>query len=339
MSELPDLRRVNRISLQVNEVCDSRCRLCDYWRLAAPKSMPAEVFHELVLPTLHGLSPLENICITGGEPTLHPELPGMVEELAPLSRTLTLITSTSGLAPVYQRLAPLITMYMVSVDGADAATYRKTRGIDLFDSAFAWIRRLREETAATVSVSFVIQRENHDQLEALAEASFAAGAHLVFLRVPSLTDEAFGRGGALPLRTARAGGLTDAQIEVVTRQLAAVAATYTREQIPNVLDYGRFVRNLRGEHPAAGLTCDVPFTSMVIDPQGHYLPCFYLPFRADLRDRVAAEALRAEVQDSVRTDAGFRARHCDGCQQYVERKWESRELDAEFHRQALLAAL
>ncbi|GAA1185245.1 MoaA/NifB/PqqE/SkfB family radical SAM enzyme [Kitasatospora gansuensis] len=338
MSKLPELRRVNRISLQVNEVCDSRCRLCDYWRLENPKSMSAEVFQALVLPTLRGLSPLENICVTGGEPTLHPDLPAMLTALAEVSRTLTLITSTSGLDAVYEGIRPLISTYMVSMDGADRATYRRTRGVDLFDGAFGWVRRLRAETAATIAVSFVIQQENFDQLEAVAERSFAEGAHCVFLRVPSLTDDGFGRDGVVPLRTERAGVLTDGQIAVVTRQLAAIAGKYTREQIPNVLDYGRFVRNLRGEQPAVGLTCDVPFTSMVIDPQGHYLPCFYLPFRADLRDPQAATGLQREIQLSVLEDPGFRARHCDGCQQYVDRKWESRELNAEFHRQTLSAA-
>lgn len=331
-------QHINRISLQINETCDSRCRLCDYWRLQNPREMSEEVLEGLVYPLLRDLSPLGNICVTGGEPTLHSALVRIMRDVSPLTQTLTLITTTSQLEKVYAGIRDSVSSYMISVDGADRGTYRQTRGVDLFDSAMAWISRLRAETAAAIAVSCVVQKGNFDQLEQIAEMAFSQGAHHVFFRVPSLTDDAFGRPDGVPQRTTRAATLTSEEVDVVQRQFVNIARGYTREQIPNVLDYGRYVNNLRGGPPPTGLSCDVPFTSMVIDPDGCYLPCFYMPFKVSLRDAEKVTELSSGIQRGILHDAAFRARHCDGCQQYVDRKRPVGELNEMYLRGTLSAA-
>lgn len=313
--------RTKQVTLQVNEACDSRCRMCDFWQKESPLSMSWETIQRVVLPVLQDLAPLENVCLTGGEPTLHPDIADIARVVRPLTESLTIITSTSGLAGCFEQLADTVTGVMISIDGADAATYRRTRGVDLFDQALAWMRRIADAGTHQVSASCVIQRDNHDQLARLVELCLANGAQEVFLRVPSLTEDAFGRDSAVPRRTDVAAHLDEEEVERVSAQLVEIASSYPREQIPNVLQYARFVRSLAGREPRPGLTCDVPFTSMVIDPSGHYLPCFYLPFRSDLRDLSATAELQSSVCREVRDDADFRRRHCDGCHQYVDRKW------------------
>jgi hypothetical protein len=77
---------------------------------------------------------------------------------------------------------------------------------------------------------------------------------------------------------------------------------------------------------------------MVIDPDGCYLPCFYMPFKVSLRDAVKTAELSSRIQRGILHEADFRAQHCDGCQQYVDRKWDSAELNEMYLQGTLTAA-
>lgn len=334
----PDLHSINRVSLQINESCDSRCKLCDYWTLKNPKTLSKKTFDEVVVPHLRSLGTLQNICITGGEPTLHADLSHFARTAASLSDTVTLITSTSNLDSVFNSISPHLTNIMISLDGYEALSYKQTRGVDLFSHATSWIRRIKDTTNIQIAVSSVIQTGNFNLLEQIVDVALASGAHNVFLRVPSMTPEAFGRQAGPSPRTNNSASLTNEQIDSVRSQLTTLASRFTREQLPNMLDYSKFVKNLRGEKPGHGTTCDVPFTSMVIDPDGNYMPCFYMPFSVSIAKQKLFTQMQASIKTQLLSSSTFRDTHCDGCQQYVDRRWRSAELETEFDRQALVAA-
>lgn len=86
------LIRPSRVFVQVNERCDSRCRLCDYWLIDNPAELGMGDLQDTVVPLLEPLSPLLNVSITGGEPTLHPDLVQICATLRPLAHSLTLVS-------------------------------------------------------------------------------------------------------------------------------------------------------------------------------------------------------------------------------------------------------
>jgi len=327
------LMRPSRVFVQVNERCDSRCRLCDYWLIDNPAELDMGDLRDTVVPLLEPLSPLLNISITGGEPTLHPDLVQICSTLRPLAHSLTLVTSTTGLPEVFADLRSLVSAYLISIDGVDRRTYVTSRGIDHAAAAVEWLSRIRQETEAEIGVSCVIQRANHDRLVTLVEICLSAGAHHVFLRVPSLTDDAFGRQGTVALRTLASARLTEEQVALVAEQLTELAARYTAEQLPNAVEYDSLISVLRGGKPGEGTVCDVPFTSFVVTPNGTYSPCFYLPFSAPASDPGAVAELVDDIRGRMLHDKTFRARHCDGCHQFTGRRMDATDILAAMRRQ------
>lgn len=196
-----------------------------------------------------------------------------------------------------------------------------------------WLSRIRQETQAEIGVSCVIQRANHDRLVTLVQTCLSAGAHHVFLRVPSLTDGAFGRDGTVALRTLASATLIEDQIALVADQLTELAARYSAEQLPNAAEYDSLVSVLRGGKPGQGTVCDVPFTSFVITPDGTYSPCFYLPFSAPANDPHAVAELVGDVRGRMLHDETFRAQHCDGCHQFTSRRIDTADMLAATRRQ------
>jgi MoaA/NifB/PqqE/SkfB family radical SAM enzyme len=296
------------VYLEITQGCDSFCRLCDYWRLRDPDRLTVDRFDAAVLPLLARYMPLDNITITGGEPTLHPDLGAVCERLRPLTRSLTLVTSTTHLEDHYDDVKNQLTSYLISLDSVDPLTYRRIRGVDLAQSVLRWIRRIRDTSDARVAVNCVIQRANHDQI------------FDVFFTATSSAEEAYGRQEGTPLRTERAARLTVDELAFVEEQLCMLVEHVDEDRLPTVRRYPELLDLLAGGPAWQGRSCDVPWTSFVINAHEDVLPCFYLPFRESVANPDGVRRLIGEVRRSMLDDPDFRARHCDRCPCFMSRR-------------------
>lgn len=157
---MPSLNaKLERVFICVNDVCDSRCRLCDYWASGSGEMLSPDFIERVVVPLVKRHN-VKSTCVTGGEPTLHPRLAEIMQMLAATRSIVTLVTSCSRLDDHFEDIVPSIGAYMLSFDAADRETYRRIRGIDLFEQVVTWPGRIkRYGRPAVIALSCVIQKQ------------------------------------------------------------------------------------------------------------------------------------------------------------------------------------
>ena len=79
------------LQLAITDGCDSHCVYCNFWRNKDPTHFRLENLERLF--SVIGGESLELICITGGEPTEHPEVEKMIRKVSDISRQKVLLSS------------------------------------------------------------------------------------------------------------------------------------------------------------------------------------------------------------------------------------------------------
>jgi len=133
-------RRFHNIYLYVTERCQLRCGHCYMGdRLERGLSLSFEQATRIMdhCRTLGG----EYITFLGGEPTLHPDLPRMVDYARDQGYRQVMINSNGLLERTIDRIAPEKLHYIsFSLDGASAQTHDAIRGAGMFDQTVPCIR-------------------------------------------------------------------------------------------------------------------------------------------------------------------------------------------------------
>lgn len=303
------LRRLPLLTLYLSERCNSRCVSCDYWRTGR-----ADLTLDAVTRLLPDLERLETreVLISGGEPLVNPEWPAIAQLLREHGLALWLLTSGLSLAKHATKVVQLFRAVTVSLDGADAETYRAIRGVDAFENVCAGIRAVAA-ARVPVGVRVTVQRANYRQMPALVALARQLGAaQISFLAADVSNPHAFGR---------ETGGVADVALQVddlpiLERILDALERDRANDldsafiaerpqKLRRIFEYYRALLGL-GEYPP--VRCNAPEFSAVVTPDGRIDPCFFirgpardmsLPFDAALNDP-ALTMLRADVRGKRR---------------------------------------
>ncbi len=321
--------RLHWIYLLLNDDCDSRCGLCDFWKTpqARARQLSPSFVAEIVTPAIHRLR-VNTTCVSGGEPTIHPQFSEIVELLGASPSNVTLITSTSNLESHFEAVLPHIDTYLLSIDAADQTTYKNLRGIDLFKNVCRWPRIIRRRRAdVLVGVSAVIQRGNLHQVEAIYDLADDIGAHHLLLRVPDLSAAGFGRKGRVSRLTRDAALLDGDQLEMLRTAVERLIEKDKRrrmliqgeEYVQSIPD--RFAPYDADVHHGSfrEKRCRVPFTSLTIGPGEELSPCFYLPQRQSIdtcMDNPENCDMLVQVRQRMATDKNFLLSTCVNCSQF-----------------------
>jgi MoaA/NifB/PqqE/SkfB family radical SAM enzyme len=154
--------------------CDSQCSMCHIWQHPTP---PRD---EVTLDTLAKIpSGIDNLNITGGEPTLRRDLAEVVALLHPKARTLEI--SSNGLHA--DRLEPIIRAYpdikiRFSLEAAGPKSDEIRGEKDGFKKKVAGLRRLKELGATDVGFAAVIQDDNAAEIVELYRFARREGVEL-----------------------------------------------------------------------------------------------------------------------------------------------------------------
>ncbi|MBE3145274.1 MAG: radical SAM protein [Planctomycetes bacterium] len=154
--------------------CSSKCSMCYVWK------NPTQTQEEVGLQTLKKVpGGIDNLNITGGEPTLRADLMEVVEILHPKARKLEI--STNGLDS--KKIEPIIRIFpdikiRFSLEGF-GETNDRLRGEDGgFKKKVAGLKRLKELGGCDLGFSTVIQDDNAGELSALFELTQSMGVEL-----------------------------------------------------------------------------------------------------------------------------------------------------------------
>ncbi|HEY2496531.1 MAG TPA: radical SAM protein [Candidatus Angelobacter sp.] len=186
-------RRFHNIYLYITERCQLRCGHCYMGdRLERGLSLPYEKAASIIdyCRRLGG----EYITFLGGEPTLHRDLPRMVDYALDRGYTQVMINSNGLLERRIDLIAPEKLHYIsFSLDGATAATHDQIRGAGTFDKTLPCIRRTIEAGYAVRVITTISQVNIHEAADLLRLAD-EIGVNMVNFHV--FSEE--GRGIANP---------------------------------------------------------------------------------------------------------------------------------------------
>lgn len=140
--------------------CNSKCAMCYVWQ------HPSRALEEVGLDVLHKIPcGIDNLNITGGEPTLRSDLAELVDVLRPHARTLEI--SSNGLLP--KRLEPIVKKHPAikirfSLDGFGQTNDAVRGEQDGFRLKMQGLKRLQELGGCDLGFAVTIQDENAGEL-------------------------------------------------------------------------------------------------------------------------------------------------------------------------------
>jgi pyruvate-formate lyase-activating enzyme len=168
-----------RLWLYTNYDCNLQCDYCCVVSgpRADPRRLPADRIRTLVAEA--AAAGLDRVFLTGGEPTLRPDLPDLIEYVTD-RLPLTLLTNAMLLrGPRWERLRPMVEggrpiTFQVSLDSADAELHDAHRGRGAHARALAGIRTLIA-SGARVRLAASLPEEHLDEIPRLHDLADVIG--------------------------------------------------------------------------------------------------------------------------------------------------------------------
>ena len=258
------MKNVIQGSLITTFRCNAQCNMCNIWKFQTHPSEEIDASYYEKLPA--GL----RINITGGEPTLRPDIDKIFEILYPKSRLLEL--STNGYNT--QKIVELANKYpniliRVSVEGLPKINDAKRGLKDGFDHALRTMLELKKTKCKNIGFSVVISPDNYKDLLHLYDLCVALDVEL----------------GNSAVHNSWYFHKEDNQIESeeALRQhelfVKALLTSKRRHFKDRLKDYGRAYfnrsihRRLRGDTDEYRPPCGALSDFFFIDPWGNVTPC------------------------------------------------------------------
>jgi MoaA/NifB/PqqE/SkfB family radical SAM enzyme len=200
------------VAFHVTERCARSCAHCLRDPARTPRDLPVALFSR-VLDQAREVYGISHAGLTGGEPTLHPELPALLDAVADRGMTLHVVSSGSGFPRLLDALDALdaaaprreaLELVDLSLDGATEAAHDALRGAGSFRDVNAAILACHAR-GIRFTVQMAVNARNEGDLEAVGLAAAQLGAERV----------AFGM-------TFPTGGAADAALFLPAARLAAV---------------------------------------------------------------------------------------------------------------------
>jgi MoaA/NifB/PqqE/SkfB family radical SAM enzyme len=280
-AELP-----RQVYIEVTNRCNSLCASCP---LTYDHFLPFEPKHHLSWAQFRAivdqLPQIERAVLHGiGEPLLNPDLPRFI---AHLKQRGAHVLFNSNAVILSQARGDLLAEagldeLRVSLDGATREMYRRTRGIDKFDSVVAntraFIARRRElgQALPRVSLWFVGMQENLDQLPAFVRLAADIGVSEAYLqRMTYFGDGLMDERATAHAGNALYGSLEEKQAALIRECERLAAELGLRFAASGATTPGESMA-VKGGHPWQG--CYRPWRLTYITANGSVLPCCIAPF-------------------------------------------------------------
>ncbi len=268
--------------LEVTNRCNLLCETCPrtFEELEPPADMSMDLFRRLVdqVPNvarvvLHGV----------GEPMLVKHLPEMIRYLK--ARGTHVLFNTNGTLLVPRKHREIIDTGLdelrVSLDAAEAATFLKVRGKDMFDrivrnvSAFTNLQAATGAAAPVVSLWLTGLKETVDQLPEFVRLAARIGVREVHLQRLVFDEQGFGMArldSSLFEQTRAEEEAVIADATAIGRALGVVL------DASGATEPGLSLKRTEDDKPWA--TCRRPWSLMYFTAHGRALPCCIAPFSA-----------------------------------------------------------
>ncbi len=270
--------------LETTNRCNLLCTTCP--RTFETLEPPADMSWELFTSIVDQFPEIARVVLHGvGEPMMVRELPRMIRYLK--ERGTYVLFNTNGTLLTARKRQELIATGLdelrVSLDAADAKSFREVRGRDYFDRIVRYIREFTAFQARCgavnprVSLWLTGLKETIDQLPAFVRLASEIGVREVHLQRLVFMPDGQGLARAqssLFERTAR-----EEEEAIREAQAIAVASGVTLDA-SGATEPGLSLKRQEGEGERPWSTCRRPWSLMYFTAHGRALPCCIAPFSA-----------------------------------------------------------
>ena len=172
---------VSWVVFHVTDRCQLSCRHCLRDRGPQRQDIPVDLVRA-VLDQARTLYACDHVGLTGGEPTLHPELEAIIDAVVDRDMTWHMITNGHGfdrrVVPLLDERRPreeAITAIDFSLDGADEQTHDQIRGRGSYRQVIKAITMCKMR-GLPFMLQMTVNALNHDQVERFALSASHLGA-------------------------------------------------------------------------------------------------------------------------------------------------------------------
>ena len=273
--------------------CNSRCRMCDFWRTGAARAAE-ELTTDEWLRVIDDGAALDTwaVSFSGGEPLLRDDLETLIRRADGHGQTTHVCTNALLLdARRARSLAEAgLDSVNVSVDSPDAAVHDAIRGRPTFERVVANLRTFREEAPGVrLGINSIITRHNYRGAARMVRFAESLGARALRFG-PIHTnllhhDKDIESFGDIVLRPDDLPGL---RREIARVLRAFEGADLHRNSRPFLRGMDRVTRRQRAHGCVAG------FATACVDPYGGVAPCPDIEGDENVRDRPLTEIWRSK---------------------------------------------
>lgn len=276
------IKRLDVFNFVFTNVCNSKCLLCNYWRV----NLKCFLNYSVVVESIKYINKYRTrkIYITGGEPLLHPNFYEMVKVLREETKSKMTLCTNGFLIPKFiDKISHLFDAYIISFDGDTRETYCSIRGVDWFNTILKVPKLIKNKNPdARIAFTCVIQRRNYKILEKILRKADEIGCDFMGFTLPTLVPHAFGW-KTIPSQIRRNTLLTKKEIEELKRIIEKVIALEKKLNIELIqpwsalTEYPLQLEYELGIRSPLPVECPIPFQEIVIDENERIRPCYILP--------------------------------------------------------------
>lgn len=313
--------------LYLTDGCNSKCATCDIWK--NPRRNMSMELVEAVASTFQKLQ-VKWVLLSGGEAMQHPQWPEIARRFQAEGAYVMLLTNGLLVKKQIDEVLTSVNEVIVSLDGSNAETYARIRGVDAFGLVVEGMRAVRAG-GLPVTVRTTVQRANYREIPQIIEVALQADVNLIsFLTVDVSNPFAFGprfeSDPMLPIAGTAChpptGALTAEEIDELSQILNDVeirfASAFANGRMAEPPDKLRrivtYFKAIIGQGDFDPPRCNAPHISTVIQVDGTLQPCYFLPAWGRLNGRKLGEALNDDAAVELRKaySAGQRP-ECRSC--------------------------
>ena len=267
------------LHIEYTNGCNSKCTMCDYWKVQTPKTIDNALLYENIAALIP--EGLKTAYFSGGECLVAADrLFPLVEKLHSEYPAVKLKLNTNGLLlkKYAKQIGNIFSAVIVSLDAVDPEIYRQIRGIDGLQLITQGIQMLRKQSPTVdINLRCLVLPENIGNLKAVIDYAIANKlTKISFIPEDTSNSMSFGRNGSYH----ESAHISNMNLERLRGVIEEIKCEYSA-QMGNLLsrngaDLDYILRIYSGVKSAA-LPCDKAKCSCVIGADLKVSPCFFVP--------------------------------------------------------------
>ena len=259
--------------------CNSRCVSCDWWKCSGADDLTLDEIDSVAraLPAL-GTKVVE---FSGGEPLLRPEVFEAAQSFRAQGVELHLVTSGVLLERRAVAVAREFSRVVVSLDATTEELYHAIRGVSalsLVERGVACLRRMAPEVPVTARAT--LHRLNFRELPRLIDHAKTMAFDGISFLPADVSSPAFGRErvsqtGTLALDAREIAELGAIVERTIQDHCDDIESGFVTESADKLRWLGRYYSALSNGGHFPTVSCNAPYTSVVVEADGIVRPCYF----------------------------------------------------------------